>query len=216
VETPVSANTWAKVAGALSRHDVALSLPVRARYPTLSTNTPPIPQQPAVPTGNIRPIETDEERAGVVFVTGRFRIGSLNYLTSRILEGPLFGVDISYNNGFAQIVFQRAKHAIAFVERNKQLIGEGRHGCFGQGYKVASIQFMDWTDEIRQMENRPKERRRLTFARAGLLGEKLSFKKFQADLVAVASTNGIDLIWAFNAGNSKLKQASLRGIRTAS
>jgi hypothetical protein len=159
-----------------------------------------------VPTGNIHPIETDEERAGVVLVTGRFfKHGSLNYLTSKIIEGPLFGVNISYDKGSAQIVFLRAKHALAFWDRNRELIGSGRPGCFGQGYTVTSVHVMDWTDEIRQMENRPKERRRLTFARAGLLGEKLKYKRFQDDLVAVAGgAEAMDLIWAFNAGNSKL------------
>ncbi|KAL1958437.1 hypothetical protein VTO42DRAFT_4538 [Malbranchea cinnamomea] len=192
------ANSWAKVASAGSSS------------PGMHTNSGGVKllqhkhiplSQPAVPTGIIQPIETEEETAGVMIISGPFVLGSLNFLTSRIREGPLYDVEISYDNGLARIVFLRSAHALAFLNYDAELVAKRGFGRFGPGYSIVCTEMKDWDEGIRQMENRPKERRRLTFARAGFLGKPLTFRKFQSDVIEVAGVQAIDFIWAFNSGN---------------
>lgn len=193
------AKSWAKVAAARPGNGGIPTQPRRmvghfeARQAALN--------QPAVPTSNIQPIETEEEKAGLMIVAGDFGPCSLNHITSKIREGPLFRVEISHSEKIAEIVFQRAAHALEFVERDAELVDKLGYGRFGPGYTILCTEVLDWTDAIRQMENQPKERRRLTFARAGLLGKPITFKKFKTDVFSAAGTDGVDLIWAFNSGN---------------
>lgn len=176
--------------------------PVRGMYPEPSIHQTVV-NVPAVPTGIIQPEETDEERAGVMVVSGNFVIGSLNSLTCKIREGPIASIDISYSEGFARIVFLRATHAFALVASDADLVSKRGYGRFGPGYSISRTDIHDWDANIRQMENSPKERRRLTFARGGLLGPHLPFAKFENDVKSLAGEENIDFIWAFNSGNSK-------------
>lgn len=156
---------------------------------------------PAVPLGHMPIIESDEEKAAVLTITGTFSRESLNFLTSKIREGPLFGVEINHAGKFAEITFQKAVHAVAFlaVERAKRERTET--GMFGPNYKIVSAAEFDWDDDFRKMEEKPRERRRLTIARAGLLAGGLSVKKILADMAQVVGAEAIEFIWAFNAGN---------------
>ena len=192
--------SWAKVAA--TGPDVGSGIPTKPqRMPARPDSRPAGPGRPSVPSGDFKVSETEEQQAGVMTVAGNFGPRSLNHITSSIREGPLFSVEISPRENTVQIVFERLSHAVQFVDRNTELVRKYSYGCFGPGYTVHSIQPLEWTDAIRQMENRPKERRRLTFARAGLLGGPISFKQFQTDIWSVAGRNSVDFIWAFNGGN---------------
>lgn len=158
---------------------------------------------PAVPAGTIQPVETDEEKAAIMVITGTFVPGSLNHLTAKIREGPLTSVEISYTDGFARIIFLRAQHGFSLVAHDAELVAKRGYGRFGPGYTIARTDVVEWDDSVRQMEASPKERRRLTFARGGLLGKHLPFAKFESDVKTVAGADAVDFIWAFNSGNGK-------------
>lgn len=187
--------------------------PERAVYPESSIQQT-VAKVPAVPTGLIQLEDTNEERAAVMIVSGNFAVGSLNNLTSKIREGPIFSIDISYGEGLARIVFLRATHAFALVASDADLVARRGYGRFGPGYSISRTDIHDWDASIRQMENSPKERRRLTFARGGLLGPHLPFAKFENDIKTLAGKDNIDFIWAFNSGNGKQIPLHLSDIQT--
>jgi hypothetical protein len=156
----------------------------------------------AASSGMVQPEAVIEQEAGSVVVSGNFTRGSLNFLTSKIHEGPLYSVEIAHSKGYAKITFQKASDALTFASLDGAETSKCGHGRFGPGFAVVSTETFDWNDEFHRMVTPPRERRRLTFARAGFLGSQLSFKRFQTDIIAVAGIDAVDLIWAFNAGNS--------------
>ncbi|PGH01083.1 hypothetical protein AJ80_09066 [Polytolypa hystricis UAMH7299] len=200
-----SENTWARVAATaapITPLPNAANKPVKSEYPQTSTHKLPATELITTSPGSADAQEPVEQKAGCVVVAGTFRPGSLNHLTSKISEGPLFSVDVGYNTGYAKIMFQHASDAVAFIEADKEEVSRNGHGCFGPGYRIVGTEALNWNNELRRMIPPLRERRRLTFARAGLLGPGLTFKQFQADLVKVAGKDGIDIVWAFNAGNA--------------
>lgn len=200
--------TWAKVAEAGT--NLGVVYPKKVIQPT-DTSGSTMEQQPVRQQNNnpVRPmlnlgLEIEDAKAGTLTVAGSFAKGSLSQLTSKIREGPLFSVEIMPGDGYAEITFQMASHALTFVENDREMIARTGFGRFGRGYSVICMAEFDWNEEIRKMAQMPRERRRLTFARAGLLGNSLTFKRFQAEVTAVAGgIDSIELVWAFNSGNSK-------------
>ncbi|KAK2744583.1 hypothetical protein FQN57_004188 [Myotisia sp. PD_48] len=190
-------NTWAKVAvrdsvdpGARTPALVLNSIITSGQGPATSNISVPVRPEPIV----------GERKAGVVTVAGIFNGSSLRFLTSLIREGPLFSIEVTPR--LAEITFQHALHARVFVESDREMIAKTNFGRFGPGFSVISIREYDWDEQIEGMSGLPRERRRLTFARAGLLGKSLHFRKFHDDIMVLAGgPDAIDLVWAFNSGN---------------
>ncbi|EEP76916.1 predicted protein [Uncinocarpus reesii 1704] len=188
---------------------MAAQKPPRAAHhgATKATNalglTATIPSQinPVVPVGHQPILEEGEEKAAVLTISGVFGPHSLNFLTSKIREGPLVSVDINYPQGYAEITFQKSAHAIAFLGEERAVRARTGASMFGNAYKVICASEFDWDDEIRKMETKPRERRRLTLARSGLLTCGLTVKKILNDMGQVVGSDAIEFIWAFNTGN---------------
>ncbi|KMU89036.1 hypothetical protein CIHG_06837 [Coccidioides immitis H538.4] len=64
------------------------------------------------------------------------------------------------------------------------------------------------------MEAKPRERRRLTFARGGLLGGNLTVKKILNDMGQLVGAEAIEFVWAFNTGNVTAVFKSVATART--
>nr|KMM70046.1 hypothetical protein CPAG_06358 [Coccidioides posadasii RMSCC 3488] len=87
-------------------------------------------------------------------------------------------------------------------------------GLFGGSYKIVSAAEFAWDKEIRKMEAKPRERRRLTFARGGLLGGNLTVKKILNDMGQLVGAEAIEFVWAFNTGNVTAVFKSVATART--
>ncbi|KAK2834848.1 hypothetical protein FQN49_006856 [Arthroderma sp. PD_2] len=143
-----------------------------------------------------------EPKASTVTVIGIYPRGILSFITSKIREGPLYKVETNADNGYVEITFQQSEQAADFVESDRFMNATLGYGRFGPGYSIVDVKEFEWDAEIRGMAQPPRERRRLTFAKARLLGNHLSFMQFQEDVaVAAGGPNAIDIAWAYNTGN---------------
>ncbi|KAI1912981.1 hypothetical protein LOZ65_005880 [Ophidiomyces ophidiicola] len=176
---------------------------VTYRAPNTLGLTATIPSQinPVVPVGHPPVRESSEEKGAILTLSGAFGPHSLNFLTSKIRDGPLYSIEINYVQGFAEITFQKAAHALAFLEQERIKRARTGSGMFGAGFKIICASEVAWDDAFRKMEDKPRERRRLTLARAGLLGGNLSVKKILNDMGQIVGADAVEFIWAFNAGN---------------
>ncbi|EER29546.1 hypothetical protein D8B26_003895 [Coccidioides posadasii str. Silveira] len=178
--------------------------------------TATIPSQinPVVPVGHPPILDVAEEKAAMLTISGVFGPHSLNFLTSKIREGPLFSVEINYAQNFAEITFQKSAHAVAFLGQERSKRARTGSGLFGGSYKIVSAAEFAWDKEIRKMEAKPRERRRLTFARGGLLGGNLTVKKILNDMGQLVGAEAIEFVWAFNTGNVTAVFKSVATART--
>lgn len=144
---------------------------------------------------------------------------SLYFVTSKIEEGPLFEVVISQPGRLATIVFQRSSHATNFLRRNDEAAERTGFSLYGKSYTLTPGPAIPWEsdEDLKWMDYPYRERRRLTFARAGLFNSKLTPDIFKADMVALVGQENVELTWVFNAGNGKcwnsfpLHQTSMSG-----
>ncbi|PWY91110.1 hypothetical protein BO70DRAFT_283000 [Aspergillus heteromorphus CBS 117.55] len=142
-----------------------------------------------------------EAKAGVIRVYGRITRDFIQYITTRIHEGPLQDIRVE-TNGRTKVTFQHAAQALAFLKSNQdmeQLLGYGR---LGSGYHVELAEIVDWNEDHRRMNQPIRERRRLSFARKRLFAEGMSPDKWKQDIRALAGPGNIDFLWVFNSGNA--------------
>ncbi|KAG2411826.1 hypothetical protein HFD88_009382 [Aspergillus terreus] len=145
--------------------------------------------------------EIPEAKAGIIRIYGRISKDVIQFITTRIHEGPLQEIRLE-TNGRTRVTFQHASHALAFLKSNhemEQMLGFGRFGC---GYHVELAEIVDWNDDHRRMNQPIRERRRLSFARKRLFAENMSPEKWKQDVRSVAGANNIDFLWVFNSGNA--------------
>lgn len=203
--------SWAKVAESGTHPSSGPARKIQAN-PTVSQLARPAESHTMGP-----PIELDveeETKAGSVSISGKFTEGAVNFITSKIREGPLYRVDVRPELEWAEVIFQNASNAYELVANDREMIAKTGHGRFGKGYQITCVAQFEWTEGISAMAQIPRERRRLTFARAGLLGSNLSFRKFQGDVTAAAGdSEAIDLVWAFNSGNGKKRRIAHLSLR---
>jgi hypothetical protein len=189
------------------------TLAVLTAAPSNGTAVPPISQQPApsttaptlvrLPEEPKRPLEIeDDAEAGALFLYGNFNLPNpLHFVTSQIHEGPLFDVIISTAEHRATIIFQRSSHAGNFLRRNEEMKVRSGFTLYGHSYTLTPGPVIPWDDQIRAMNYPFKERRRLTFARAGLFTSKLTPEQFKADMTSLVGQENLETAWVFNAGN---------------
>ncbi|KAE8352647.1 hypothetical protein BDV28DRAFT_157713 [Aspergillus coremiiformis] len=207
--------SWAKVAGSASdlpaHPQVAghfmTALPLRpvslskqslnndensdARRVGISEIALPAPMFPDIP----------EAKAGVLRIYGKTSKDIVQYITTRIHEGPLQDIRLE-TNGRTRVTFQHASQAIAFLKSNQemeQMLGFGRFGC---GYRIELAEIIDWNDDHRRMNQPIRERRRLSFARKRLFADNMSPEKWKQDIRTLAGPGNIDFLWVFNSGNA--------------
>ncbi|KAB8074005.1 hypothetical protein BDV29DRAFT_174479 [Aspergillus leporis] len=147
--------------------------------------------------------EIPEAKAGVIRVYGKTSKDIIQYITTRIHEGPLQDIRLE-TNGRTRVTFQHASQALAFLKSNQdmeQMLGFGRFGC---GYRVELAEIVDWNDDHRRMNQPIRERRRLSFARKRLFADNMSPEKWKQDIRTLAGPGNIDFLWVFNSGNGEL------------
>ncbi|KAK6822124.1 hypothetical protein RU639_006772 [Aspergillus parasiticus] len=145
--------------------------------------------------------EIPEAKAGVLRIYGKTSKEIIQYLTTRIHEGPLQDIRLE-TNGRTRVTFQHASQALAFLKSNQemeQMLGYGRFGC---GYRVELAEIIDWNDDHRRMNQPIRERRRLSFARKRLFADNMSPEKWKQDIRTLAGPGNIDFLWVFNSGNA--------------
>ncbi|QRD84691.1 hypothetical protein F9C07_2070811 [Aspergillus flavus] len=145
--------------------------------------------------------EIPEAKAGVLRIYGKTSKEIIQYLTTRIHEGPLQDIRLE-TNGRTRVTFQHASQALAFLKSNQemeQMLGYGRFGC---GYRVELAEIIDWNDDHRRMNQPIRERRRLSFARKRLFADNMSPEKWKQDICTLAGPGNIDFLWVFNSGNA--------------
>lgn len=172
--------------------------------PAPATTAPALVRIPEVGQP-MRPLEIEkDEEAGELFLDGNFNLpNAVHFVTSQIHEGPLFEVIVSVPEKRATIVFQRAFHAGNFLRRNEEMMAQTGFTVYGKSYTVTAGPVIPWDDRIRAMGYPYRERRRLTFARAGLFTGKLTPDQFRADMNALVGQENVEIAWVFNAGNGK-------------
>ncbi|KAK1148915.1 hypothetical protein N8T08_007588 [Aspergillus melleus] len=154
----------------------------------------------AIPSTTVAP-EVPEAKAGVIRIYGRISKDLIQFITTRIHEGPLQDVRLE-TNGRTRVTFQHASHALAFLKSNQemeQMLGFGRFGC---GYHVELAEILDWNEDLCRMNQPIRERRRLSFARKRLFAENMSPEKWKQDVRTLAGPGNIDFLWVFNSGNA--------------
>lgn len=197
---PQESSTWAKVASGPEVSGTSRVIPLN--YPG-SNNAEACIAPAEVPTGHGEAPEPTEKKAGVVLVLGNFGTQCVNYLTSKIREGPIYSVNVDQAAGFAEITFFHVEHANILVHTDREQAKRVGHGRFGKGFDIVCLSTINWDRKLRKMLPPTRERRRLTFSRTGLLGKNLSYKRFESEIKSIAGPDGLDFLWAFNAGNGK-------------
>jgi hypothetical protein len=142
------------------------------------------------------------EKAGIIRVYGRMTRDAVNYITTRIREGPLHDIRVETNERI-RVIFQHASHALALFKSNQNMEALVGHGRFGPGYSVELAEIVDWNDDLHRMNQPIRERRRLSFARKRLFADNMSPEKWKHDIRAIAGAGNIDFLWVFNSGNGK-------------
>ncbi|RMJ21144.1 hypothetical protein PHISP_07988 [Aspergillus sp. HF37] len=142
-----------------------------------------------------------EAKAGVIRVHGKLARDFVQFITTRIHEGPLQDIRTE-SRACVRITFQHVAQALAFLKSNQdmeQMLGFGR---FGGGYHVELAEVVDWNDDHRRMNQPIRERRRLSFARKRLFADNMTPEKWRHDVRNLAGAGNIDFLWVFNSGNA--------------
>ncbi|GAT20054.1 similar to An07g07550 [Aspergillus luchuensis] len=142
-----------------------------------------------------------DAKAGVIRVYGKITRDFIQYITTRIHEGPLQDIRVE-TNGRTKVTFQHAAQALAFLNSNQDMERMLGYGRLGEGYRVELAEIIDWNEDHRRMNQPIRERRRLSFARKRLFAEGMSPDKWKQDIRALAGPGNIDFLWVFNSGNA--------------
>ncbi|KNG84411.1 hypothetical protein ANOM_007618 [Aspergillus nomiae NRRL 13137] len=207
--------SWAQVAGSTSSHPVhpqgvgQFMTPLPLGPASLSKQSSTNDENSNTRVSGISDValsapmfpEIPEAKAGVLRIYGKASKEIIQYLTTRIHEGPLQDIRLE-TNGRTRVTFQHASQALAFLKSNQemeQMLGYGRFGC---GYRVELAEIIDWNDDHRRMNQPIRERRRLSFARKRLFADNMSPEKWKQDIRTLAGPGNIDFLWVFNSGNA--------------
>lgn len=147
--------------------------------------------------------EIPETKATILRVSGRMSKDIIQFITTRIHEGPLQDIKVE-TNGRARVTFQHAIHGLMFLNSHKEMESLLGFGRLGPGVSVELLEVVEWNEDHRRMNQPVRERRRLSFARKRLFAENMSPEKWKQDIRTLAGPGNIDFLWVFNSGNGKL------------
>lgn len=143
-----------------------------------------------------------ETKAAILRVSGRLNKDIIQFITTRIHEGPLQDIKVEAN-GRARVIFQHATHGLMFLNSHKEMEALLGFGRLGPGVSVELLEVVEWNEDHRRMNQPVRERRRLSFARKRLFVENMSPEKWKQDIRTLAGPGNIDFLWVFNSGNGK-------------
>ena len=146
--------------------------------------------------------EIPETKAAVLRVSGRLTKDIIQFITTRIHEGPLQDIKIEAN-GRARVTFQHASHGVMFLNSHKEMEALLGFGRLGPGVSIELLEVVEWNEDHRRMNQPIRERRRLSFARKRLFADNMSPEKWKQDVRTLAGPGNIDFLWVFNSGNGK-------------
>ncbi|KAL2819376.1 hypothetical protein BDW59DRAFT_181671 [Aspergillus cavernicola] len=145
--------------------------------------------------------EIPDEKAAIIRIYGKIAKDAIQFVTTRIHEGPLQDIRME-TNGRTRATFQHAPHALAFLKSNQEMEALLGYGRFGAGFSVELAEIVDWNDDLHRMNQPIRERRRLSFARKRLFADNMSPDKWKHDIRSLAGPGNIDFLWVFNSGNA--------------
>ncbi|KAL1972911.1 hypothetical protein VTN31DRAFT_6453 [Thermomyces dupontii] len=152
--------------------------------------------------------------AGVVFVQGATTGPNfVNFLAKEIHEGPIYEFRV-LSEDRALIIFLYELHAQVFLDRNREALAITGESVYGPAYTLEAGEPLEWHATLRRMVYPLRERRRLTFARAGLFGDKLTPQKWAQDVRDIAGKGNVEYTWVFNNGNGKAMPLKLKDLLT--
>ena len=146
--------------------------------------------------------EIPETKAAVLRVSGRLTKDIIQFITTRVHEGPLQDIKIEAN-GRARVTFQHASHGVMFLNSHKEMEALLGFGRLGPGVSIELLEVVEWNEDHRRMNQPIRERRRLSFARKRLFADNMSPEKWKQDVRTLAGPGNIDFLWVFNSGNGK-------------
>lgn len=105
------------------------------------------------------------------------------------------------------VIFQHASCATEFMRRCMEHAKGHGISLFGPDHEVAPGLPYSMTPDLARMESPHMERRRLTFARAGLFNkEGVTQHRFRKDIEGIVGHTNVELLWLFNTGNGELPE----------
>ena len=143
-----------------------------------------------------------EPKAALIRIFGKIGKDFIQFLTSRIHEGPLYDIKIESVHS-ARVTFQQAAHGLAFLKSHEDMEKMLRFGRLGAGYHIELAELTEWNEFHRMMNQPIRERRRLSFARKKLFTEGTSPDTWKQDVRTLAGPGNIDFLWVFNSGNGE-------------
>jgi hypothetical protein len=199
---PVSRLTsWARIAASPPVHD---NVVVKPKPMVLKTHARQPSQRPVAYAP-----ETLSEQLRVIWVVGCTKDTTLAFITDQIHEGPLLSVAFSIENVAMCVVFQYGSSAASFLETNGIMMTTRGVCCYGPGYELMVGSAFGMTADLKAMEPPLRERRRLTFVKAGLF-QDVSPAQFEKDLLELVGRDNIERVHVFNTGNGKVRHKGLR------
>ena len=206
------AGSWAQIAGSLPSYPanhqetqymspVSMTAFSASKYSQNSDEEEselPAPGMPGV--GASMSMAPPETKAAILRVSGRFNKDIIQYITTRIHEGPLQDIKVEAS-GRARVTFQHAAHGLTFLNSHKEMEALLGFGRLGPGVSVELLEVVEWNEDHRRMNQPIRERRRLSFARKRLFAENMSPEKWKQDIRTLVGPGNIDFLWVFNSGN---------------
>lgn len=118
--------------------------------------------------------------------------------------GAIFSIAFAPAAEAVCIIFQQAACAADFMRRCAHFIDYNGRPLFGADHDIAPGLPFPATPELLRMDMPYMERRRLTFARAGLFTkEGVTQQQFKQDIEKLVGPTNVELLWFFNSGNGK-------------
>jgi hypothetical protein len=191
IQNPKSIS-WARIA---AQPPSANNVVIRHQKVVIRTRTPPKP--------TTYPPEPLADQLRVVWVGGCTKKTPLAFITDQIYEGSLLSVAFAENEAAMCIVFQHGASAAAFLETNAVSLNSYGECCYGPGYELMVGEPLPMNADLKAMQNPPRERRRLTFVKAGLF-QDLSKTQFERDIEDLVGRDNMERVWIFNTGNGMI------------
>lgn len=134
---------------------------------------------------------------------------ALAVITKGITEGAVYSIGYSEADGAMCVIFKDAAAAQRCFDTNRAIVESSDSTLFGKGFSVIMGAPFPFGNELAVMDFPKNERRRLTFVRSRFFTEGFSEKHFKKDLHDLVGEENVELVWVFNTGNGKLRQASI-------
>lgn len=157
----------------------------------------------ASPRGTDSSYDSRDQR--VVWIRPWTATRPLKEITKKIQNvGAIYSVAFAPEAEAVCIIFQHATCANDLMRRCADHLKYNGVSLFGPEHDIAPGLPYPITKDLARMEMPQLERRRLTFARAGLFNQGgVTQKQFREDIEGIVGPSNVELLWLFNTGNGK-------------